>query len=347
MISGSNILQKQIYWLRLLSTISRDEIKLMLKPQSPWIAFHAILDDPPGRPLHSRLILRNELVLEIDSDSWEEVRDGTRRIVKTLDEWEAEGSYYISFSGNRSIHVHLFLDISSVLVHANIIPLLEGHDDVIPSVKSYLTLQISRAAKADVDMHLTGTHLIRMEGGFNEKSRKHCTMLDGIPDEKPVYYDVVVPFRLPPKLWDLSKWENEINTFLSIRYAETQKQVYPQTGRQFDPEPLKDILKPIFIPGYRHWIVLSLSGWFKRHSIPEAQALDIMRALNPNDRMPNKTSSTVREVYQSQENDRIPGLPKLLTIISEQASKGKIPITLADRVSKELSGIGRGTLVSN
>lgn len=346
MITDSNILEKQIQWLRLLTTVSRDEIKLMPKYQTPWVGFHTILDNLPDKPIHSRQILRNEIVLEIDSSSWEEVRDGTRRITMLLDEWGAPGSYYLSFSGNRSIHVHLFINISSVLVHAEVIPLLEGHDDVIPSVKSYLTLQISRAARSEVDMQLTGKHLIRMEGGFNEKSRKYCTLIDKVPDDKPVFYDVAVPSALPPSVWDLSKWENEINAFLMIRYAESMKPVYHYANRPFDPEPLKEILRPVFIPGYRHWVVISLAGWLRRHAIPETRALEIIRALNINDRTPAKTASTIREVYRAQQSDRIPGLPKLLSIISGQASQGKITASLAERVSKELNEIGRGNHVS-
>lgn len=204
-ITGSNILGKQIHFLRWLSTVSRGEIKVMLKPQSPWLDFHDILEHPPDRPIHSRMILKNELILEIDSDDWAEVRDGTRRILGVLDDWGAEGSYYLSYSGNRSIHVHVFMDTSSMPVHEDVVPLLQGHDDVISTFKSYLTLQISRASGTTVDMQLTGTHLIRMEGGFNEKSKKYCSMINEVPQDKPRYYDIVVPSNLPPKFWNLSR----------------------------------------------------------------------------------------------------------------------------------------------
>ena len=341
-ITYGNIIGKQIHFLTQLSTIPKSKIKVMLTPQTAWIPFSHILAKPPERPVHSRSILKNELVIEIDSDDWTEVRDGTRRMLHILNEWGADGSYYLSFSGNRSIHVHVFLNTSSLTVREDVIPLLQGHDDVIPSVKSYLTLQIARASAATVDMQLTGIHLIRMEGGFNEKSGKYCTMIKDAPDEKPLYYDVVVPAQLPHEFWNLNRFENEINSFLKVHYSMQPKSVYRNSGRKIDPEPLKEILKPVYIKGYRHWIVLSLSGWLKRHSVPEIKALEIVRTLNPNDRTPSKTAATVRNVYRAHEDDRIPGLPKLLSIITQQEADGKIPGITAEGIRKALVGLNHG-----
>lgn len=338
----SNILGKQIHFLRWLSTVSRDEIKVMLKPQSSWLDFHDVLENLPDRPIHSRIILKNELVLEIDSDDWPEVRNGTRRIIYVLNEWGAGGSYYLSYSGNRSIHVHVFMDTSSMPVHEDVVPLLQGHDDVISTFKAYLTLQISRASNTTVDMQLNGTHLIRMEGGFNEKSRKYCTMINEIPEERPRYYDIVVPSKLPSKFWDLSAFENEINAFLKVHYSSKPKPVYRPSGRPIDPEPLKEILRPVFIPGYRHWIVMSLAGWLKRHSVPEGKTLEIVRALNPHDLTPGKTAWTVREVYRSGEQGRIPGLPFLIDLISKMAAGGRISGVMASETSEALEALNRG-----
>ncbi len=342
----SNIIAKQIYFLRLLSTVPRSEIKLMLKPQSRWIPLSSILDRLPDRPIHSRLILRNEFVMEIDSDDWAKVRDGTRRIVSILNEWGAESTYYLSFSGNHSIHVHAFLDISSIMVRPDVASLLEGHDDVIQSFKSYLTLQIAKASSTVVDMQLTGNHMIRMEGGFNEKSKKYCTMIHEIPDEKPAFYDVVIPDKLPLKTWNLCRFESEINTFLKVHYSAHAKNVYHNSGRKIDPEPLKEILKPVYIPGYRHWIVLSLAGWLKRHSVSEPDTLAVVKALDPDDSTPSKTKATIHNVYRAREDDRVPGLPKLISVLGQEARDRKIPANMAEGISDALVALGRGTHVS-
>jgi len=343
-IPSSNIIGKQIYFLRLLTTVSREEIKVMLKPQSPWCNFFDALASPPDRPIHSRLILKNELVLEIDSDVWAEVRDGTRRIVQVLESWGAGGSYYLSYSGNRSIHVHVFIDRTSIHINENIVPLLEGHTDIISSLKTYMTRQIAIASRTVLDMQLTGTHLIRMEGGFNEKSHKYCIQIHEIPHEKPQYYDIHVPDSLPPKLWNLSQFEKEINAFLKLRFSPKPTRTLPTSGRPIDPEPLKDILRSVFIPGYRHFMVLAISGWLKRHGIPEAKALEVVRALNPQDATPAKTEGTVHEVYRSGPERKTAGLPYLLKIVNEMALSGKIPEKTARDVTKALEALNRGTV---
>ena len=341
-IPSSNIIGKQIYFLRLLSSVSRDEIKVMVRPQSPWVNFHDILEHAPDRSIHSRLILRNELVLEMDSNDWAEVRDGTQRILSILDQWGAKGSYYLSFSGNRSIHVHVFMDMESLPAYPDIIPLLIGHD-VIPSIKRFLTSQIATAAHAVVDPQLSGIHLIRMEGGFNEKSHRYCTMIRDIPENRPEYYDIEVPAKLPPKFWDLSIFVDSVNGWLKNRYKTKPARIVRAKGRPFDPEPLKDILKPVFIPGYRHFMVLAISGWLKRHGIPEHKALEIVRALNPHDATPAKTTNTVHEVYKAGPESKVAGLPYLLNIINGLALSGQIPANTARDVANALKALNRGT----
>ena len=339
----SNILTKQIHYLRILSTVPGSSLEVMLAPKSPWLPLYEVLSDMPHKPIHSRTILKNEVVLEIDSDDWVEVRDGTRRILHVLDQWGARGSYYLSFSGNRSIHVHVFFD-RSLAIYPETAEVLKGRDDVLAVVKHYLLDQIAGVSRTTPDMQLAGRHLIRMEGGFNEKSRKYCTLIREVPDEKPRYYDILIPSALPPRLWNLARFERELNAFLRIHFTPKFPPVVMHgTGRPFDPEPLKDILKPVFIPGYRHFMVLAISGWLKRHGIPEYKALEVVRALNPHDQTPAKTAGTVHGVYRSGPESKVAGLPYLLNIIGGLALSGQIPANTARDVANALKALNRGT----
>lgn len=339
----SNILAEQIRYLRILSTVPGSNLEVMLVPQSPWLPLYEVLDNMPHRPIHSRTILKNEIVLEIDSDDWAEVRDGTRRILHVLDQWGARGSYYLSFSGNRSIHVHVFFD-RSLAIYPEIAEVLRGRDDVLAAVKRYLMMQVARASGTAPDLQLAGRHLIRLEGGFNEKSHKYCTMIGTVPDERPQYYDILIPSALPPRLWNLARFEKELNAFLRIHFTPKFPSVVVYgSGRPFDPEPLKEILKPVFIPGYRHFMVLAISGWLKRHGIPEHKALEVVRALNPHDQTPAKTAGTVYEVYKAGPESKVAGLPYLLNIINGLALSGQIPGKTAKDVMKALTALNRGT----
>jgi len=336
----NSITPRQIQWLRLLSAVSRDEIKVMLQPMTPWFDLVEVIRQPPSKPIHSRTILKNELILEIDNDNWNVVRDGTRDILTYLDQWDAKDAYYLSYSGNRSIHVHVFMDWASVKIAEDTAELINGHDDVLSSMKAYWTRQFNLATNASLDTQLTGKHLIRMEGGFNEKSRKFCTMIDDIPEDKPQYYDITIPDRLPPSTWNLREFTDEINGFLQIHYKPKPVVRYAQ-GNPFNPEPLIDVLKPIYIPGHRHMLVLCIAGWFKRHGITELQTREIIRQLNPHDLSPAKTMGTIKGVYKASETDKIPGFHKLISIIDGMVIQNEISVSIAEQVKMSLKNISK------
>ncbi len=331
---------RQINWLRQLSIASRDEIKVMLQPATTWIELFDVIQHVPSKPIHSRTILRNELILEIDNDNWNVVRDGTRDILTYLKQWGAKDSYYLSYSGNRSIHVHVFTDWTSVEIAEDTAELINGHDDVLSSMKAYWTRQFNLATGASLDTQLTGRHLIRMEGGFNEKSHKFCTMIDDIPEDKPQYYEITIPDRLPPSTWNLSRFTSEINSFLRIHYK--PKPVFQYNhGKPFNPESLIDILRPVYIPGHRHMLVLCIAGWLKRHGIAEVQTREIIRQLNPRDLTPAKTMGTIKGVYKASETDKIPGFHKLISIIDELVIQNEISQFTADQVKTSLKNVSK------
>ncbi len=334
----TSVYSRQIYWLMQLSAVSREEIQVMATPKTSWIPFSSVLLNPPSKTIHSRSILKNELVLEIDNDNWEIVRNGTRKVIETLERWGGTDAYYLSFSGNRSVHVHVFMDLTGVEIPPEIARLLDGQPDVMSTVKAYWTRQFAMATGADLDVQLTGKHLIRMEGGFNEKSEKYCTQIYEIPEEKPKFYDILIPKSLPSRLWDLSPFLSEIQAMLKVHYAPKPVKVYG-AGKPFNVDPLVEILKPVYIPGHRHFIVLAVSGWLKRHGIPEYKTIEIVRALNPHDGTPAKTARTVHEVYRAAPENKIAGLPYLLNIIGEMAVNGRITGELAKETTDALNRV--------
>lgn len=317
------IISQQIQWLRQLSAASRDEIKVMLKPMSSWVPLYDVIIKYPEKPIHSRTILRNELVLEIDNNSWPLVRDGTRKIIALLEKWQGNKAYYLSFSGNRSIHVHVFIDWSSVTIEPETADVLKGHDDVISTMKHFWTRQFELGTGAVLDMQLTGKHLIRMEGGFNEKSNKYCTMLKSIPDDKPDYYDIAIPGSLPIERWKLSQFSKAINGFLQIHFK-PHESYFTGVGRPISTKDIPAILKPIFIPGHRHAIVMALTGWLKRHGISESEALRIIKEINPTDKTQENPKRTIHDIFTAPDTARIPGLPKLISIIRDETTHGEI-----------------------
>jgi hypothetical protein len=336
-----SIISRQVHWLMQLSTIVHGEISVMLRPSSKWIAFSDVIGAGLTEPIHSRTILPNELVLEIDDDDWATVRDGTRGIVVQLIKWGGESSYYLSFSGNRSIHVHVFMDLASLRISPEVSRILASVDPgvVRSTVKAYITRQFELATGAAVDPQLTGKHLIRMEGGINEKSGKCSTAIESIPDARPEVYDPIIPEHLPSAPWNLSFLEREINVYLSLRFRTVPEYSPDAKLRPFGTDGLPNILRPVFIVGYRHYVVLSLAGWLWRHNISMEACLDVVRQLNPDDETPSKTMATVKEVYRSRQGDRVAGYRKLTEIIQEEAVHGKITAETAEAAIQGLRKI--------
>ncbi|MEM3907720.1 MAG: hypothetical protein QXZ17_12820 [Nitrososphaerota archaeon] len=329
-MNNEQIIQKQIYFLRYLSSKYDSNIQVSLTGKSKWLNLYDVIRNPPNFPIASRSILKNELVLEIDNDDWSIVRDGSRKILELLERWEARNSYYLAFSGHNSIHVHTFLDVSGIEIKPDVQEILEGidKDEIRKMIKSYIMRQISIGADVNLDMNLSGKHLIRLEGSTHEITNKPCSMIDSIPDDRPESYEIKIPGpdSLPPKLWDISFMEAEINSFFKIYFAEKKKVVHYGPGKPIsvNPEQLVSALKPIYIRGYRHFVILSISGFLKRHQVPLNIAQKVVEGLTVKDEEKASRLYSLREVYRSSLDKKIPGLPHLLEIIKTEAREGKI-----------------------
>ncbi|MEM3192763.1 MAG: hypothetical protein QW292_11935 [Candidatus Parvarchaeota archaeon] len=341
-----SIVDSQIYFLRLLTRYDSN-ISVSLTGKSKWLNLYDVIRNPPNFPITSRSILRNELVLEIDDDSWETVRDGTRKIIYVLERWKAEGSYYLSFSGHNSIHIHLFFDPSSLKINDDTLKVLEGvdKDEIRKEVKAYIMRQVSLATDTSIDLNLSSVrHLIRLEGSVNEKSGKPCSMINTIPDDRHTSYSVKVPDSLPSKVWNISFLEDELNAYLKIHFSKNEKLVHYGPGKPIgNPERLANVLKPIYVQGYRHHIVLSLSGYLKRHSVPLVTAQGIVKQLANRDEEFSSRLYSLREIYKADNGKRIPGLPKLIEITMKEAKEEKITQETAESVISQLEAIaGKG-----
>ncbi|MEM0136505.1 MAG: hypothetical protein QXU18_14965 [Thermoplasmatales archaeon] len=344
-MNSDSIIQDQIYFLHHLARRDSD-VQISLSGKSKWLDFFDAIQNRPNSPIASRSILKNELVLEIDDNDWAVVRDGSKRILELLERWGAQACYYLSYSGNHSIHIHTFFDASTIRIKSDVQKILRSidRDEVRKETKRYLMRQISYATNTNIDMNLAGRHLIRCEGSVNEKSGKSCSMINSIPDIGPANYEVRIPDSLPPRVWDISFMEEELNAYLKIHFAEKEKVIHYGPGKPIEnPEQLVNVLKPIYVQGYRHHIVLSLSGYLKRHSVPLVTAQGIVKQLANRDEEFSSRLYSLREIYKADNGKRIPGLPKLIEITMKEAKEEKITQETAENVISQLEAIaGKG-----
>jgi len=268
-----------------------------------------VIKNPPDVPISARSFLKNELILEIDNDNWAKVRDDSLRIVNLLEKWGAKDCYYLSYSGNHSIHVKVFFDPSTIAIKEETGKILENvpREEVRKSIKEYVMSQIAGITETSLDMNLASKHLIRLEGSINEKSGKYCTQITSIPEERPENYEVVVPDSLPERLWDISFITDELNAFLKVHFRKSTTPIIYGPGKPIEnPESFIDILRPAYVKGYRHWIVSSLSGHFKRHQVQFDRANSIIKELAKGDEELSSRLYTVKEIYRANESKRIP-----------------------------------------
>jgi len=334
------IVPDQIYLLRLLDRLDSD-VKVSLTGKSKWLPLFDVIENPPKMSISARTILKNELVFEIDDDNWTTVRDGTSRIITLIEKWGAKDCYYFAYSGNHSIHIHVFVDISAVTLEDETVKVLENvdRDEVRKSIKEYIMCQIALATNTNIDMNLASKHLIRLEGSINEKSGKYCTQIESIPENRPENYPVVVPDKLPPKLWDLSFMKDELNAFLQIHFKKTASPKNYGPGKSLEnPESLSEILRPAYVKGYRQNIISSFTGYLKRHQVQKDEVVKIVRDLAKRDEELSSRLYTVKEIYKADESKRVPGRPKLIEIINEEVKDGKLNQDIANSIISKLKG---------
>jgi len=352
--------QDQIYFLRLFDRLDSN-IQVSLTGKSKWLPLFDVIKNPPNAPISARTILKNEFVFEIDNDDWTIVRDGSLRILNVLGKWGAEGCYYLSYTGNRSIHIKVYFDPGSIILENKTKEILEyidvsnvpedTNEDKIKkeeevrkylirtATKFYVMRQIALATDTNIDMNLASKHLIRLEGSINEKSGKYCTYFESMPENKPENYPVLVPDKLPPKLWNLSFMKDELNAFLEIHFKKTASPKNYGPGKPIeDPERFIDILRPAYIKNYRHKMTSALSGHLKRHQVQFEKASHIVRELANKDEELSSRLYTLREIFKADDKRRIPGLPKLIEIINEEVRDGKLNQDIANSIISKLKG---------
>jgi len=330
----------QIYWLRLLDRLDSD-IKVSLTGKSKWLPVFDVIKNPPRMPISAISVLKNELVLEIDDDNWSKVRDGSLRIVNLLEKLGARNCYSLAYSGNRSIHIKVFFDPSTVAIKEETAKILENvpREEIRRSIKEYIMSQIAGVTETSIDMNLAFKHLIRLEGSVNEKSGKYCSQITFIPQEKPDNYEVIIPDRLPEKLWDLSFMKDELNAFLQIHFKKTASLKNYGPGKPLEnPESLSEILRPAYVKGYRQNIISSFTGHLKRHQVQKDDAVKIVRDLAKRDEELSSRLYTVREIFKADDKKRIPGLHKLIEIINEEVRDGKLNRDIANSIISKLKG---------
>ncbi len=103
-----SITASQHNWLQLLQSVSKRPLRVSRnyegKP-SKWVSVKEA-----EFPVDYRTVLHNEVVFDIDSTKWKEVRLFTEIVTDTLNRMNVP--YITAYTGGRGIHVHVFFNLS-------------------------------------------------------------------------------------------------------------------------------------------------------------------------------------------------------------------------------------------
>ena len=203
-----SITASQHGWLQLLQSVSKRPLRVSRnfegKP-SKWVSI-----EDAEFPVDYRTVLHNEVVFDIDSTKWKEVRLFTEIVTDTLNRMNVP--YITAYTGGRGIHLHVFFDLSEEQKKQCV------KIDVMPKdLRMYLFQRVLQ--EAGVSPKLIGPgkafdtacvnwsdegkgHLVRIFGG---KKRMHKTLLSEIPEERPTdditFPDDVERWKIPESLF--------------------------------------------------------------------------------------------------------------------------------------------------
>jgi hypothetical protein len=172
MAAGRTTKERSLTWYLNKYNEIQDDILLLHRPTSEdfWNDRCLFLADgySSHKAYNHRGILENEVVIEYDEKDPKENLRCAEEVCKRLKAHDI--GYALWWSGNKSYHVHVFLDIKSA---TNPTALKRAFVRYVGTVDSP-----GNARTILPDLQLCGpNHLIRAENGVNEKTRKKKTLL--------------------------------------------------------------------------------------------------------------------------------------------------------------------------
>ena len=251
----------------------QEEILLVHRPSqnSSWGTRHLYLSDEynSSLPYNHRSVLNNEVVIEFDNDDPKVNYANTELVRKKLSKYKIK--YSLWSSGNRSRHIHFFVDVADA-----------GN---VSLLKKCLMRFFSEGTSDLPDLRLAGeNHLIRAEGGLHEKTlqykerifeSKHYPELSPIPEE--VWINYSVEYRRVLN-WRMSTATTELFDHKAVRFI-TDNDTIKKYGD--GRERLFFVLMHIFKPKYdKDGLAKFLWEWYKYNGGYKMSRVDVVNKVN-------------------------------------------------------------------
>jgi len=193
--------------------------------KKPWV----LLDKDDV--ILTRQILRSEIVFDFDCDTWKKVSNSARKLTEYLDEHNIP--YIMAYSGGKGIHVHVFLDKTTlnlddeeeVLTDVGICGIDFARlvrktifDDIVKQAKLQVSSPKDRNGLDTTKVYFSteqGKGSLIREFGCMRKTGKVKSFITEIPDNIPEIYEKDAVFPSEIKLASITRWSCKINKELA------------------------------------------------------------------------------------------------------------------------------------
>lgn len=262
-------------------------ILIMHKFGDTWHDFQECDHD---RPYLARTELGRELVLDFDNPNWDELAGEARKLTDYLERRIIP--YYLAWTGNKGLHIHIFMDLKNVKGDQTLADQLKEYDiDPQRLVRTYVAKFLVNEAgvddsKAKLDWGKVGWSskgkgsMIRVIGAFHEKGGGVKTLIDKVPDRRPE--PGTLPLRFPQeiKLWSIPPNVSK-DIVTELRKAVdgySQERVDFDTDSDVDAYPCYRKLLEGLPEGNREYGAYNIGLWNYRSGVPLEKAKAVVAA---------------------------------------------------------------------
>jgi len=179
-------------------------------------------------PVNHRVILKNEIVIEYDSEEQEKNKEATHEVIAWLRRRKIP--YVVGWSGNKSYHVHVWIDVASITFSADTAEWMKTLGLTAADFRNYVyqkffykrlkDIETKTGAKLDETLH-NRNHLIREFGGVNQKTGKRKTFIN---DELELPHPLQVIYPQGVEFWHVPEWQEVFFKFLSTMEKQKKKE---------------------------------------------------------------------------------------------------------------------------
>jgi len=251
--------------------------------------------DMVKNPIYTRGIRLNEIMIDPDSDVWEDVRDGVRRIESYC---EKEGIPVImGFSGGKGVHCHIFFE-DLKLSPAEEKKLSDTDVDRYQVARTTLLKMILRGAKVDpvkigidskkyiFSCHNNGSQIRTF--GTTRSTGQYKTLISEVPEEKPGPGELPLCFPDSIELWSIAgtKYERALlKALLGEAKQAERRQEYNLQGIDLSESeivsfPCYDNLHKLNIgAGSRYYACMSIVLLAKKLGHTEEEARELLNGF--------------------------------------------------------------------